>query len=130
MLHYLQEVCHCSERLLRGSAAEGRALVWRADKSDVAQVQHSGHSAQHSFALGLRDAHDGHSIQRGAQALSVVHIRQRIAGLRAGRRLVEVPEARHALLQPIGAGRHLHASLRLKDEEASFQRGKVSLLAP
>ena len=94
----LQQVCAGGERLFSAAAAEGRALVGGAGKGDVAKVQDSCHCAQHGFPLSFPDAHNRHSVQRGAQALPIVHILQGVAGLRAARGLIKVPEACSALL--------------------------------
>ena len=99
----LQQVCAGGKRLFSAAAAEGRALVGGAGKGDVAKVQDSCHRAKHSFPLSFPNAHNRHSVQRGAQALPVVHVLQRVAGLRAARGLIEIPEACSALLQPAQA---------------------------
>ena len=105
--------CQC---LPGAAAAEGGALVGGAGEGDVAEVQHGRHCAQHGFPLGLPDANDGHGVQRRAQPLPIVHVPQRVAGLRAARGLVEVSEACSALLQPArrlrwSCGRHSHLDL-------------------
>lgn len=103
----LQQVCNDAQSLLGGGPIQGGLVC--ALEAQVAQVQHRGHNAQHRVTLLLRQPYDGHGIQRGAQALAIVHTIQDKCGA-AGK----VLEALCPLLQP--AGQRIRATLNIQPE--------------
>ena len=59
----LQKVCNSCKCFLGAPAVEGRGLIWLTGECDVAQMQDSCHSAEHSFPLSFPNPHNGHGVQ-------------------------------------------------------------------